>query len=159
MTSQVFLPGILAEERRTGVPKHGAKRLLFTTGVVAGLVAAALAGLLPSKGAGLFTTDAHVSAALRATAPILALCVSMHAVALTCEGMLLAQRDLRFLSTSYVITTILTAALLISPYRPATLGGSWWILAMFQGGRAVQFALRIFSISRGRSAKLQAKRA
>ena len=156
MTSQVFLPGILAEERKSGIPKHGARRLLFTTGVVAGLVAAALAGLLPSKGAGLFTTDAAVSAALRETSPILALSVSMHAIALTCEGMLLAQRDLSFLSTSYVITTILTAALLLSPFRPATLAGSWWILAMFQGGRAVQFALRTLSISRRRREKLQA---
>jgi len=33
MTSQVFLPGILAEERKTGIKNHGAKRLLFVTGV------------------------------------------------------------------------------------------------------------------------------
>lgn len=148
MTSQVFLPGILAEEKRTGIPKRGAKRLLFVVGVLAGLCAAALAGLLPSKGAGLFTTDVDVAAALGRTAPILALSVSMHAIALTCEGMLLAQRDLGFLSSSYVITTIATAALLLSPYRPGTLGGSWWLLALFQGGRALQFALRALWISK-----------
>jgi Na+-driven multidrug efflux pump len=148
MTSQVFLPGIIAEERQHGVRKRGAKRLLFATGVVAGLCAAALAGLLPSKGAGLFTADKAVATALKQTAPILALSVALHAVALSCEGMLLAQRDLKFLSTSYVITTIATTALLLSPFRPATLGGSWWILAFFQGGRAFQFALRNWWISR-----------
>ena len=153
MTSQVFLPGILAEERRTGIPKQGAKRLLFGTGVLAGLGAATLAGLLPSKGAGLFTTDAQVAAALAATAPILAISISMHAIALTCEGMLLAQRDLRFLSNSYITTTIATLALLLSPFRPGTLQGSWWILALFQGGRALQFAFRTLWISRRKQLK------
>jgi Na+-driven multidrug efflux pump len=148
MTSQVFLPGIIAEERQNGVRKGGAKRLLFATGVVAGLCAAALAGLLPSKGAGLFTTDMAVATALKQTAPILALSVVLHAVALTCEGMLLAQRDLKFLSTSYVITTIATTALLLSPFRPTTLAGAWSILTLFQGGRAIQFALRNMWISR-----------
>jgi Na+-driven multidrug efflux pump len=153
MTSQVFLPGIIAEERQNGVQKGGAKRLLFATGVVAGLCAAALAGLLPSTGARLFTTDTAVAMALKQTAPILALSVALHAVALTCEGMLLAQRDLKFLSTSYVITTIATTVILLSPFRPATLGGSWWILALFQGGRAFQFALRNVWISRRRVVK------
>jgi Na+-driven multidrug efflux pump len=147
MTSQVFLPGILAEEQQTGIPKRGAKRLLFVTGLLAGFGAAALAGLLPSQGAGLFTTDNAVAMALKQTAPILGISVFMHAIALTCEGMLLAQRDLRFLSISYVITTIATIALLLSPLRPATLGGSWWILALFQGGRALQFAIRNMWIS------------
>jgi len=156
MTSQVFLPGILAEERRTGTSKRGAKRLLFATGVMAGLVAATLAGLLPSKGAGLFTTDSQVAAILAATAPILALSISMHAIALTCEGMLLAQRDLGFLSSSYVTTTIATIALLLSPFRPSTLQGSWWILALFQGGRALQFSLRTLWISRRKEGKKQA---
>jgi Na+-driven multidrug efflux pump len=154
MTSQVFLPGVLAEEKRSGVPQRGAKRLLFGMGVVAGLCAAAMAGLLPSKGAGLFTTDIHVTAALKQTAPIVALCVSMHAIALTCEGMLLAQRDLAFLSSSYVITTVATIGLLLSPFRPATLGASWWILALFQGGRAFQFALRNVLLSRRKVVKL-----
>lgn len=153
MTSQVFLPGILAEEQKSGVPKQGAKRLLFVTGVLAGLVAATLAGLLPSKGSGLFTTDVNVAAALATTAPILALSISMHAIALTCEGMLLAQRDLRFLSSSYVTTTIATAALLLSPFRPGTLQGSWWILALFQGGRAVQFSFRTLWLSRRKQLK------
>jgi len=148
MTSQVFLPGIISEERKTGVPQRGAKRLLFGVGIVAGLVAAILAGLLPSMGARLFTNDALVVAALRRTAPILALGISMHAVALTCEGMLLALRDLGFLSSSYVITTVATAVLLLSPFRPATLAGSWWILALFQGSRALQFALRTLQLSR-----------
>mmetsp|Transcript_16885 Transcript_16885/g.41138 ORF Transcript_16885/g.41138 Transcript_16885/m.41138 type:complete len:262 (+) Transcript_16885:212-997(+) len=142
MTSQVFLPGILAKERRTGVPQRGAKRLLFSTGVGAGMVAAVLAWLLPSRGAGLFTADSAVASALRRTAPILGLSISMHAVALTCEGMLLAQRDLGFLSKSYIITTIATISLLLSPLRPGTLGGSWWILALFQASRSVQFSLR-----------------
>lgn len=153
MTSQVFLPGILAEEKRTGIPQRGAKRLLFGTGVVAGLFAATMAGLLPSKGAGLFTTDIHVAAALQRMAPILALCVSMHAIALTCEGMLLAQRDLSFLSSSYVITTIATIGLLLSPLSPSTLGGSWGILALFQGVRALQFSLRNLMLSRGKCVK------
>jgi Na+-driven multidrug efflux pump len=151
MTSQVFLPGILAEEQKTGVAKRGAKRLLFSTGVMAGLVAAALAGLLPSKGAALFTRDVRVAAALKQTAPILGLCISMHAIALTCEGMLLAQRDLGFLSKSYIITTVATIGLLFSPFRPATLGGSWWILALFQTSRCIQFALRnVFLTNKGR---------
>lgn len=153
MTSQVFLPGILAEEKKTGIPKRGAKRLLFTTGVTAGLVAAALAGLLPSKGAALFTKDVQVAAALKRTAPILGLSISMHAIALTCEGMLLAQRDLGFLSKSYIITTVATIALLLSPFRPATLGGSWWILALFQASRSVQFGLRNLFLTNKHRAK------
>jgi len=150
MTSQVFLPGILAEERRTGTKNRGAKRLLFVTGAISGLCAAAAAGWLPVRGAGLFTTDAAVKAALRTTAPILGISVLMHAVALTCEGMLLAMRDLKFLSGSYVITTIATIALLLSTSRPATLQASWWILAGFQGIRAFQFAIRSVWLSRRR---------
>lgn len=151
MTSQVFLPGILAEERSSGVTKRGAKRLLFGIGVLAGIIAGALAGLLPSQGYRLFTTSTHVATALKRTAPILALCVSMHAIALTCEGMLLAQRDLGFLSNSYVVTTFITCAILLSPMlRPKTLAGSWWILALFQGSRAIQFAFRTLWISRRR---------
>jgi len=71
-----------------------------------------------------------------------------HATALTCEAMLLAQRDLNFLSSSYVVTTIATFGLLVSPFRPPTLRGSWWILAGFQGVRVVQFAIRNMWISR-----------
>ncbi|CAJ1939015.1 unnamed protein product [Cylindrotheca closterium] len=154
MTSQVFLPGILAKERRTGVPQRGAKRLLFSTGVGAGLVAAVLAWLLPARGAGLFTADAAVAQALRRTAPILGLSISMHAVALTCEGMLLAQRDLGFLSKSYIITTIATISLLLSPLRPSTLGGSWWILALFQASRSFQFTLRNIILTNRKSKQL-----
>jgi Na+-driven multidrug efflux pump len=154
MTSQVFLPGILEEERKTGVPKRGAKRLLFSTGVLAGLVASVMAYLLPSKGAALFTKDAQVAAALARTAPILGLSISMHAITLTCEGMLLAQRDLGFLSNSYITTTIATAALLLSPFRPVTLDGSWWILALFQLSRSLQFTLRNIVLNRRRERKL-----
>ena len=150
MTSQVFLPGILAEERKTGIVKRGAKRLLFITGLISGLCAAAMAGWLPSRGARLFTTDMAVVAALKESAPILGFSVLMHAIALTNEGMLLAQRDLRFLSSSYVITTIATIGLLLSPLRPLTLQGQWCILAGFQGVRAVQFAIRNMWISRYR---------
>jgi len=157
MTSQVFLPGILAEEKRTGVSKQGAKRLLFGTGVIAGLIAAALAGLLPSQGAGLFTTDTLVAAALKRTAPILAFCVGMHAIALTCEGMLLAQQDFGFLSISYVTTTVATIGLLVSSFRPSTLGGCWWILALFQGGRALQFMIRNVWISSTKQRSRQRK--
>jgi len=153
MTSQVFLPGILAEERRSGIQKRGAKRLLFTIGVFSGLFAATLAGLLPSRGAGLFTTDVDVAAALAATAPILAIAIAMHAIALTCEGMLLAQRDLGFLSSSYVTTTMATIVFLFSPLRPSTLQGSWWLLACFQGLRMFQFSLRILCISRRNESK------
>lgn len=156
MTSQVFLPGILAKERQTGVPQRGAKRLLFSTGVGAGLVAAVLAWLLPARGAALFTSDTAVVAALRRTAPILGLSISMHAVALTCEGMLLAQRDLGFLSKSYIITTIATISLLLSPLRPTTLGGSWWILAMFQASRSFQFTLRNIILTNRRSKQASA---
>ncbi|KAL3938639.1 MAG: hypothetical protein SGBAC_006496 [Bacillariaceae sp.] len=156
MTSQVFLPGILAKERQTGVPQRGAKRLLFSTGVGAGLVAAVLAWLLPARGAALFTSDTAVAEALRRTAPILGLSISMHAVALTCEGMLLAQRDLGFLSKSYIITTIATISLLLSPLRPTTLGGSWWILAMFQASRSFQFTLRNIMLTNRRSRQASA---
>jgi len=152
MTSQVFLPGILEEERKTGRPATGAKKLLYGLGVVAGGLAALLAGWLPSGGSFLFTKDAVVAAALKQTAPVLAVSVLWHAIALTTEGMLLALQDLKFLSVSYVVTTVATAAFLLSPYRPATLGAAWWILALFQGSRAIQFSLRAVWIS-GRPVK------
>ena len=148
MTSQVFLPGILNKEQRTGKPERGAKRLMFSVGVTAGAIAAAFAGLLPSRGAGLFTKDALVKAALQRTSPILAFSVSMHAIAITCEGMLLAQKDLGFLSTSYIVTTFAAIGLMISPLRPTTLGQSWGILASFQGIRALQFMFRNLLITR-----------
>ncbi|GAX29203.1 hypothetical protein FisN_28Lh032 [Fistulifera solaris] len=152
MTSQVFLPRILQQPNTT----KGARRFLFQTGVVAGLVAATLAGLLPSQGSAIFTNSAAVASTLRATAPILAFSVSLHAIALTCEGMLLAQRDLRFLSTSYLVTTLVTILWLTSPLRPASLAGAWWILALFQGGRAVQFASRTWWIARRKSLQKEA---
>jgi Na+-driven multidrug efflux pump len=111
--------------------------------------------LLPTKGSFLFTTHRQVISLLGLTAPILALGVGMHAIALTCEGMLLAQRDLKFLSGSYVATTIVTAGLLLSPFRPTTLGGYWWILALFQGSRALQFSVRNVFLSRRKTRRLQ----
>jgi len=150
MTSQVFLPSILAQEKKTGIPKHGAKRALFLSGVISGGIAATLAGWLPTGGVSLFTSDEKIIELLKITAPVLSYSVLMHAIALTCEGMLLAQKDLKFLSRSYVLTTIITAAVLMSPLRPTTLGASWWILALFQGGRALQFSLRTVWLSRRR---------
>lgn len=148
MTSQVFLPNILAEEKRTGAPHVGAKRTLFATGLLAGGIAATLAGLLPSRGGQWFTSNLSVLESLSRLAPFLSASVLLHATALTCEGLLLAQRDLTFLSRSYVLTTILTVTALSSPWRPTSLAGFWWILTSFQGIRALQFSLRTLLLHR-----------
>jgi len=148
MTSQVFLPGIIAREKETGIQASGARRSLYASGVVAGCIAATMAGLLPTRGSFLFTSDTEVLGLLYKTAPILAASVGMHGIALTSEGMLLAQRDLRFLTGSYVTTTILTAAYLTSPWRPTSLSWLWGILAAFQVSRAVQFTARNLVLAR-----------
>jgi hypothetical protein len=62
--------------------------------------------------------------------------------------MLLAHKDLNFLSSSYVLSTVATIALLISPARPASLNAAWKVLMGFQGFRMVQFTARVVALAR-----------
>jgi len=170
MASQVFLPGVLAAQKKereqqmasgssggggSGLAspprrrrRDGARRTLFAAGLVTGLLGASVSAVIPVTLSGVFTTDAAVAGALAGAAPLLGLAVALHAVALTCEGLLLAQRDLGFLSASYLATTAAAAALLLSPHRPASLNAAWVLLALFQGVRAVQFTLRSVWLAR-----------
>lgn len=146
MTSQVFLPDVLKAEARDfangKTATRGARRMLGGIAMAAGACAALSAGGLPARFGFVFTSNAKVLAAMRGAAPILAAGVLFHAVALASEGMLLAEGDLRFLSTSYVVTSGATLTLLLSRFRPTSLNAAWGFLGLFHAARAAQFGAR-----------------
>ena len=133
---QAFLPGARQKWPLT-------RRLLRVgVGVGVGSALAATAALY-SSGA-IFTADAAVVSRLRGLAPLAAACVACLAPMCACEGFLLAERDLGFLSTFYAIN----AAAMVSAFAVIErvglgIGAAWATMLAFQIARLGAFGLRL----------------
>ena len=73
--------------------------------------------------------------------------VLLHPFIMLLEGTVLAKRDLVFMVATYVITSLLHFGFVFSPVSSSFVG-LWRALFGFQLIRLVQFALRVWTISR-----------
>lgn len=161
MAAQNFVPGIV--EREGSRPEEKAfamRRLLFSflkAAGLCGLFLAAIMGSLPFY-CGAFTSDAAVQSLVTAVVPLLFLTCLKHGVFCGCEGLLLGQKDLRFLGTQYGIYTFLIPYILLQ-VKKAAVGGStrvslvtvWQIFLGYDIFRTVLMMGRILWLERKRS--------
>lgn len=143
-TAQAFLPGFLVDDNKLAIGKVVRRLVSISLGV--GGLNAMLAGLLPSFFPGLFTTSAAIVGQMHLIAPWLSLCLLAHACTMALEGTLLAERELRFLASSYAINTLLVlVGLRRLQHVAAGIQGVWACLLYFQVSRCIIFALRLLS--------------
>lgn len=104
LTAQSFLPAILAKpngkERATALRETSAN-LLKVAGLF-GVALAAVVACIPTASR-LFTTDVAVMTLVRQIVPVLFTIFSLHGVFCGSEGILLGQRDLKFLGRMYAV--------------------------------------------------------
>ncbi len=133
---QAFLPGARQKWPLT--------RRLLRVGVSVGAGSAlAATAALYSSGA-LFTADAAVVQRLRGLAPLAAACVACLAPMCACEGAVLADRDLGFLSTFYAINAAaMVTAFSVIERVGLGIGAAWTCMLAFQLARLGAFGLRL----------------
>ena len=113
MTAQAFLPDAIAAQKRRG-PAAGASgspvvRLLRRIFAIASSISVFVAGaacLGPGLRPSLFTSDPLVMAEMAKLVPLLFLLILPHPLTMCFEGVLLACRDIKYLTTVYVFNTI-----------------------------------------------------
>ncbi|CAM9161887.1 unnamed protein product [Phaeothamnion confervicola] len=136
------------------------KLLWLALGV--GTLNASFAGLLPCELPMLFTKDALIVKELRALSPLLSWSLLSQALVMSCEGILLAKRELSFLAGIYLCNTMLMLGWLRSVRRwgpgAGGLHGVWFGLLGFQALRFVQFGLRLMWVKRRERAKAREAR-
>ena len=71
-----------------------------------GLLAAALAALIPVFASSLFTSSRPVTTVMALTAPTLGLSILTYVLSCTVEGMLIARKQLRFLAITHIANTL-----------------------------------------------------
>ena len=119
---------------------------LLKLGFISGLVIASLVSLVPARYGNLLTSDGVVQEAVRPLAKYLWAGAFLTAPVAVSEGVLLAQRQLKFLAAVYVVSTALLPSALV---RVKLIGGNveqvWACFAVFQLFRASLFAGRIWT--------------
>jgi Na+-driven multidrug efflux pump len=104
LTMQSFLPGIVMQEpspQRAKALRTTITNLYKCAGIF-GLALASAVACIPLASR-LFTTDPAVSALVASIVPILFVIFSLHGVFCGSEGLLLGQRDLKFLGRMYAV--------------------------------------------------------
>lgn len=167
-TAQTFIPPFLApmndyvqakKKQDTGydpdtdialTPWKNAAMAISTTliklGFVSGTIVASLAAMVPAFGGNLLTSNEAVQVAVKPLAKYLWLGAFLTAPVAVSEGVLLAQRELKFLAMVYVASTaLLPPALLQVKMRGGNVEQVWGCFAAFQLFRSLCFAGRIWS--------------
>lgn len=141
-TAQAFLPGFLVNNNRLAIGKVVRRLVLISVGV--GGLNAALAGLIPSYFPGLFTTSTDIIREMHLIAPWLSASALAHACTMALEGILLAQRELSYLTASYAVNTMLVVGGLYSlRHIGGGIQGVWACLLFFQMSRCMVYAIRL----------------
>jgi Na+-driven multidrug efflux pump len=126
LAAQNFVPGITERDKSNPREKSYAMRSLLKSFLKAaglcGLFLAAVIGTLPLY-CGAFTSDAVVRTLVTTVVPLFFVTCLKHGIFCSSEGILLGQKDLRFLGTQYGIYTFLIPYLLLQ-IKKAALGGS-----------------------------------
>lgn len=106
-------------------------------------VCVAVSSAILTMGAGAFTSDAAVATTLRNALPFTAATLSMHASAVTLEGLLLVQRRLGFLCRVYAVMALgIVLANRTVMQRGLGLNGVWAVYVVFQFVRITAFSWR-----------------
>ena len=147
-TFQAFLPSFESSSAASSQSSpRNSQRLVIrlqSFALSVGIVVAAIGGMLPLFGAGLFTRDAAVAAALRPLALPLFAAAALHAAVCSAEGVLLVRRELEFLGKVYAASAILMpAALMAIKRKNAGLGAIWGAFVVFQAARAAILNWRV----------------
>eukprot|EP00614_Pseudopedinella_elastica_P013047 CAMPEP_0172611076 /NCGR_PEP_ID=MMETSP1068-20121228/30799_1 /TAXON_ID=35684 /ORGANISM="Pseudopedinella elastica, Strain CCMP716" /LENGTH=428 /DNA_ID=CAMNT_0013414957 /DNA_START=132 /DNA_END=1415 /DNA_ORIENTATION=- len=124
-TFQAFLPKFTAfEDEASQEDKSIARKLtdrlsrkLQVSSFLVATSVAALASLVPLVGAGLFTRDAAVAAALRPLAMPLFLAGALHSLVCSAEGILLVRRELKFLGVLYTASAVVMPIIFMAMKR------------------------------------------
>jgi Na+-driven multidrug efflux pump len=149
-TAQSFLPGIVARK-----PSHektqALRRTILNLLKVAGLFGLFLAGVvacIPLTST-LFTTDSAVVALVCSIVPVLFVIFSLHGVFCGSEGILLAQRDLKFLGRMYTVFFAVVPYLMLRIKNAAKLGAAvdlrsvWNLFLGYQLFRIIAWVSRV----------------
>lgn len=141
-TAQAFLPGFLVNNNRLAIGKVVRRLVIISVGV--GGLNAAAAGLIPAIFPGLFTTNAEIILEMQALAPWLSGSLLAHACTMALEGILLAERELSYLASSYALNTLLVVGgLWALRHVGGGIQGVWGCLLFFQVSRLTFFATRL----------------
>ena len=167
-TAQTFMPPYLAPANeyidnkmvsnpKYDVSKDGAVQLwlkaafsvgttLLKYGIIMATVVASIASLVPAFFGGMLTSDPTVQNSVKPLAKYLWAGAFLTAPVAVSEGVLLARRELKYLATVYLLSTLLLPPALL---RVKVLGGNveqvWACFAIFQMFRAASFAGKIWT--------------
>jgi Na+-driven multidrug efflux pump len=142
-TAQAFLPGFLVNNNRLAIGKVVRRLVIISVGV--GGLNAAAAGLIPCLLPNLFTNSAEIILEMQALAPWLSGSLLAHACTMALEGILLAERELSYLASSYALNTLLVVGGLwaLQHVNGGSIHGVWGCLLFFQVSRLTFFAMRL----------------
>jgi Na+-driven multidrug efflux pump len=163
LARQNFVPGIVdrghSKAYNPSEQAFAMRRLLMNflkSAGLCGLLLAAIMGSLPLY-SGAFTSDAAVRGLVTSVVPLLFITCLKHGVFCAAEGLLLGQKDLRFLSTQYGAYTLLIPFIMLQIKKAAMAGSTaanlkavwlvYWVHDLF---RTVLMAGRIFWLQRKR---------
>jgi Na+-driven multidrug efflux pump len=155
LTAQSFLPGIVA--RKPSPEKARAIRGLTQSLLkVAGLLGVILAGTVACIPVALqlFTTDPAVMILVRQIIPVLFIIFSLHGVFCGAEGILLGQRDLKFLERMYAAYFVVVPYFMLQVKKAAKTGADvglssvWNIFLGYQLFRTAAWVGRVAWLQR-----------
>lgn len=121
------------------------KRLFYIASAV-GICNFNMSQLILSKFGRFLAKDSNIIHLMAQHSPWVGYAVLLHPFIMLLEGTVLAKRDLVFMVTTYVITSLLHFGFVFSPVS-ASFVGLWRALFGFQFIRLVQFALRVWTKS------------
>lgn len=145
------------KQREQSVAMRGLLKSFAKASGVCGLILATIVGTLSSC-SGAFTPDAAVQQIVTAVVPLFCLIGLKHGLFCASEGILLGQKDLRFLGMQYGIYTFLIPYILLQVKRAAlegtrsvTLASVWKIFVGYDIFRTIVMMVRIGWLERKRS--------
>jgi len=152
LTAQSFVPGIYEysgnSRIRSEVMKKTGRNFLKAGGIF-GIFLTAIVCCMPLLSP-LFTNDVAVMAAVNSTTPYLASMFALSGIVCSGEGLLLGQKDLKFLSNSFGLFFFVVPCLLFQ-VKKAILNGAqgiglfsvWRIFSFYQAFRCMLWLLRL----------------
>jgi Na+-driven multidrug efflux pump len=155
LTAQSFLPGIVARKPSPEKAKaiRGLTQSLLKVAGLFGVILASTVACLPVA-LQLFTTDPAVMILVRQIIPVLFIIFSLHGVFCGSEGILLGQRDLKFLERMYAVYFVVVPYLILRVKEAAKTGADvglssvWNIFLGYQLFRIAAWVGRVVWLQR-----------
>ncbi|CAM6102946.1 unnamed protein product [Calypogeia fissa] len=143
-TAQSFMPGLIYGSGRNLKQARSLLRTLIVIGVFLGVSLACIAMSVPWLFPQIFTSDPAIISQMRSVSVPFLISIILTPPTLSCEGTLLAGRDLKFLGIS-MASCFCGGTLLLLVLNKLGVGliGSWWTLVAFQSARFIQSYSRL----------------